>query len=80
MKENVKGRADIVSEYCSNCETEIEMRWDVKAFGYKAFCPVCGKRLMLCDACRHPDGGQCSEDCDYSSMTDSCRQNKKVDN
>lgn len=69
----------IVSEYCSNCETEIEMRWSVNVLGYKAFCPVCGKRLMLCDACQHPGGGPCSENCDYSSATKTCRHNKEED-
>ena len=69
----------IVSEYCSNCETEIEMRWNVIVLGYKAFCPVCGKRLMLCDACQHPGGGPCSENCDYSSATKTCRHSKEED-
>ena len=70
---------EFVSEYCSNCETEIEMRWDVKTLGYMAFCPVCGKRLMLCDACRHPIGGPCSENCDYSFGAKICRHNKEGD-
>ena len=26
----------IVTEYCSHCETEIEMSWDVRVLGYKA--------------------------------------------
>lgn len=39
----------IVIEVCPHCENEIEMRWSVEEFGYKAFCPVCGNRLMLCD-------------------------------
>lgn len=43
----------IETEVCPNCETEIELFWDVEREGYKAFCPSCGKVLMLCDACRH---------------------------
>ena len=43
----------IVTEFCPHCETEIEMSWDVRVLGYKAYCPVCGQRLMLCDACQH---------------------------
>lgn len=64
-----------VVEYCPNCETEIEMRWDVESMGYKAFCPVCGNRLMLCDECQHRTGGACTEDCDYDTRTDTCRFN-----
>lgn len=64
-----------VVEYCPNCETEIEMRWDIESMGYKAFCPVCGNRLMLCDECQHRTGGACTEDCDYDTRTDTCRFN-----
>ena len=68
----------MVVEFCPNCETEIEMRWDVKAQGYKATCPVCGKRLMLCDECQHRGDGEYLNDCDYDSRTDTCRFNPKV--
>ena len=44
-----------VTEYCSECETENTMVWDVKTEGYKAYCPHCGKVMMLCDACTHSD-------------------------
>lgn len=68
----------IVTEACPHCEAEIEMRWDVDTRGYKAFCPVCGKRLMLCDACLHsgPDGIYIGK-CDYCAETDSCYRNKR---
>ena len=36
-----------------------------------AFCPYCGKRLMLCDECRHSGCGPC----DYDSEADTCRHN-----
>lgn len=65
--------SDMIVEYCPNCETEIEMRWSVEEFGYKAYCPVCGNRLMLCDECLHCDSAL---GCDYSSHTDTCRFNK----
>ena len=68
-----------VSEFCSNCETEIEMRWNVTTLGYRAFCPVCGKRLMLCDTCQHPEGGTRGQNCDYSIAKDCCRHNKGGD-
>lgn len=61
-----------VAEYCPECETEIEMRWDVETMGFKAFCPVCGNRLMLCSECRCGAGGGC----DYDSSTDTCKHNR----
>lgn len=71
------GRTYIVTEVCPHCENEIEMRWDTDTLGFKAFCPVCGKRLMLCDECQHcgPDGGPTGP-CDYDSATDTCRFNR----
>ena len=64
----------IVTETCPHCGTEVEMIWNVEADGYKAFCPYCGKRLMLCDECQHPNGEYCG-DCDYSSLGDCCKYN-----
>lgn len=61
-----------VTEVCPNCESEVTMLWNVHEDGYKAFCPHCGKRLMLCDECLHRDGG---EKCDYDAKTDSCMFN-----
>ena len=60
-------RTYIVTEFCSCCENEIEMFWDTDTRGYKAFCPVCGQAMMLCDECRHSEdfldcdwyGGEC---------------------
>lgn len=65
-------------EYCNNCESEIELRWDINKEGFQAVCPVCGSRLMLCDACKHRFGG-CFDDCDYDSVTDKCRFSRPVD-
>lgn len=66
-----------VIETCPHCENEIKLFWDVAERGYKAFCPVCGKRLMLCDECLHsgPDG-ELVDNCDYCSETDSCCHNR----
>ena len=66
---------NIVTELCPHCETEVEMNWDVKIHGYKAYCPFCGKRLMLCDECLHPDG-EFEDGCDYCTGTDTCKHNK----
>lgn len=59
-----------VTELCPHCESEVTLQWDVKDRGYKAYCPVCGKRLMLCLACRGDGYG-----CDYDTETDECRWN-----
>ena len=56
-------------EYCNVCENEIELHWDINRDGFQAYCPVCGSRLMLCDACTHRHGEACS-DCDYGIWTD----------
>lgn len=71
-------RSGYVTELCPNCDTEVEMRWDVEMFGYKAYCPYCGQRLMLCDECVHPNG-EYENNCDYCTETDSCRFNRKSD-
>lgn len=66
-----------VTEVCPNCEKEVTMVWDVETYGYRAYCPFCGKRLMLCDMCQHPNGEeQATGDCDYDSRTDTCRFNR----
>lgn len=68
-------RSGYVAEWCPNCNTEIEMVWDVETLGYKAYCPVCGKRLMLCDACQHTPDGEYTDDCDYNTVKDTCKYN-----
>lgn len=56
-------------EYCNVCENEIELRWDINRDGFQAYCPVCGSRLMLCDACNHRHGEPC-DDCDFGIWKD----------
>lgn len=63
-------RTFTVTEFCPHCETEVSMHWDTDTQSFKAFCPSCGQRLMLCDECHQLGGG-----CDYSSETDSCKFN-----
>ena len=67
----------LVTEVCPYCGSGLEMRWSVKDLGYKATCPVCGNRLMLCDECRHrgPDGELVPGGCDYDSESDTCKFN-----
>ena len=48
--------------------------------GFKAYCPVCDSRLMLCDECKHRTGKYvcvCVCDCDYDSITET-RQNRQT--
>ncbi len=73
--ETADDRTYIVTEMCPHCENEIEMRWDTDTRGFKATCPVCGKRLMLCDECLHAED---SIGCDYDSYTDSCYRNPRT--
>lgn len=63
-----------VTEYCSECESEITLFWDVDRDGYKAYCPYCGAVLMLCDECSHRTG-EYVYDCDYNDDTGACRFN-----
>ena len=69
MPAKADDRTYMVTELCPHCENEVEMRWDTDSRGYKAFCPVCGKRLMLCDECQHSEN---YIPCDYNGLTDSC--------
>ena len=64
--------AGLVTEYCHECEQEVLLHWGIRQDGYKAFCPYCDNRLMLCSECQ--DNGF---DCDYETKTDTCQFNKK---
>ena len=66
-----------VTEFCPHCENEITMVWDTADLGFQAICPVCGKRLMLCDECQHTvcEDGE-PHCCDYDSTTDRCHRQK----
>lgn len=55
-----------VTETCSNCMTDNILDWNVAEDGYKAYCPHCGSRLMLCGVC------PIYNTCGYDSKTDSC--------
>lgn len=56
-----------VVEVCPHCDSENEIVWDVETMGYKAYCPVCGKQMMLCDECIHSEDGlnENSSGCDW---------------
>lgn len=53
------------TEICPEFETEVR----VESSTYKAECPVCHRKLMLCGICRTAHAG----DCDYDTSTDTCR-------
>lgn len=69
--------AQTVTEWCPNCDREVTLGWDVNLDGYKAFCPYCGNRLLLCDECQHrvKENPAFFGDCDYDDDTDTCRFN-----
>lgn len=52
-----------IVEWCGHCGAEVEMLWNVKENGYRAYCPYCGHKLMLCDECMHTKGyhGNCKD-------------------
>lgn len=64
-----------VVEVCPHCDTENVFVWDVEEEGYKAFCPRCGKEMMLCDECMHADDNQ-GQACDWSGK-DGCFRNRR---
>lgn len=70
-----------VVELCPSCGNEVKMYWDVREDGYKAYCPYCGERLMLCDECKRSvtDKYGCAVGvCDYSDKNDSCIHNREI--
>lgn len=48
----------LVTECCPHCDTESTLMWSVEEHGYQIYCPVCGKKIMLCSMCGH--------DCDWT--------------
>ncbi len=68
---------DEVTEYCSKCDREITLPWNVRKDGLKAFCPHCGNVLMLCSYCPATDS-ESPVSCDYNANTNSCRFKREV--
>lgn len=63
---------DTVIETCPHCEHTVEMVWDIEKNGFKAFCPFCGRCLMLCSECIKREGVM---SCDYVDWNQSCHHN-----
>lgn len=70
-----KSTEGTVKELCSVCDSEIEMVFDVEEYGFKAYCPVCGEVLMLCNECMRR-----GLDCDRDNWTKECRFSKEEKN
>lgn len=51
-------------EVCPECGVENEIKWDINEDGFEAYCPHCGAKMMLCDACCHKYG-EFHDDCDW---------------
>jgi len=67
-EDDLATQSDVVIEVCPHCSNEVEMRWNTKVSGLRAFCPFCGNRLMLCSECDGMIVG-----CDYDSDSDTCK-------
>lgn len=46
-----------ITELCPFCDFEITVNWDPETQGYEIFCPNCGRKILLCDACMHAEDG-----------------------
>lgn len=67
QKELLKIRGSLVTEQCPACGEENTIAWNVAKQGYYAFCPSCGKPMMLCSECM-----LASEFCDWDSEISPC--------
>lgn len=60
----------LVTECCPHCDTESTLMWSVEEHGYEIYCPVCGKKIMLCSMCGHHN------DCDWTEEA-GCKMKKE---
>ena len=61
----------LVTECCPHCDTESTLMWSVEEHGYEIYCPVCGKKIMLCSDCGHHN------DCDWTEEA-GCKMKKEA--
>lgn len=54
-------------EVCPYCMGENIIQWDVEKDGYEVLCQHCGKKILLCDACRHSDDNE-HQLCDWNEV------------
>lgn len=68
------------TEWCSECDSEVTLNWDIEKDGYCCYCPYCGKRLMLCQYCDGTADGECdwkeNGGCKHSPENESRKENK----
>lgn len=68
------------TEWCSECDREVTLSWDIEKDGYCCYCPYCGKRLMLCQYCDGAADGECdwkeNGGCKHSPENESRKENK----
>lgn len=69
---DTKNSTQTVTEWCPHCEREATFEWNVEEQGYKAFCPSCGKLLMLCSECQGH-----GFKCDWNEEKNSCSMMEK---
>lgn len=48
-----------ISEVCPHCDEENTFIWDVTKDGMMAFCPHCGKPMLICSMCEDQRCGKC---------------------
>jgi hypothetical protein len=68
------------TEWCSECDREVTLNWDIEKDGYCCYCPYCGKRLMLCQYCDGAADGECdwkeNGGCKHSPENESRKENE----
>lgn len=68
------------TEWCSECDSEVTLNWNIEKDGYCCYCPYCGKRLMLCSYCDGTADGECdwkeNGGCKHSPENESRKENK----
>lgn len=71
-----KARNEEVTEVCPFCECEITVNWNPETRGYEIFCPNCGRKMLLCDACMHAEDGGITI-CDWTEKGGCFRNNPR---
>ncbi len=68
------------TEWCSECDSEVTLNWDIEKDGYCCYCPYCGKRLMLCQYCDGTADGECdwkeNGGCKHSPENENRKENE----
>ena len=65
----IMGIKNLITEYCSLCETEQDFLRNIKEDGYVTICPNCKKLMFLCSMCSNVETGG---HCDWDESTNSC--------